>query len=142
MFGAPDAPHTLTFVPDLARAMLHAARHGDRLTAHGEGDAVLHAPSAPARTQQELIWAVSALTGRRPRRPWRIPRWSVRALSGVSTFARELSGISELWYAPCVLRPGVLTSQEGLAPTAWKEAVRLTTALPSAPASASEGAAA
>ena len=142
VFGAPDAPHTLTFVPDLARAMLHAARHGDRLTAHGEGDAVLHAPSAPARTQQELIRAVSALTGRRPRRPWRIPRWSVRALSGVSTFARELSGISELWYAPCVLRPGVLTSQEGLAPTAWEEAVRLTTALPSAPASASEGAAA
>lgn len=126
VFGAPEVPHTLTFVPDLARAMLHAARHADRLTAPGGGDAVLHAPSAPARTQRELISTVSELAASPLRRPWRIPRWSVRALSRVSTFARELSGISELWYAPCVLRDGVLTTEEGLEPTPWREALAAT----------------
>ncbi|MGP9537556.1 NAD-dependent epimerase/dehydratase family protein [Brachybacterium sp. AOP43-C2-M15] len=141
LFGAPDVPHTLTFVPDLARAMLHAARHADRLTAPDDGDAVLHAPSAPARTQRELMTAASEMLDRADRRPWRIPRWSVRALSGVSTFARELAGISELWYAPCVLHPGVLTTEEGLAATPWEEALRRTADLPIAPVSTSECAA-
>lgn len=123
--GDPDAPHTLTHIPDLARAMLHAARHAERLAP--TGDAVLHAPSAPARSQRELIAHASSLLGRPVRKPLRIPLVALRALSGVNTFARELSGISALWYQPCVLQPGILTTEEGLAPTSWPEAVRATT---------------
>lgn len=135
VFGVPDAPHTLTGVPDLARAMLHAARHAERLTGPGRGDAVLHAPSGPALTQREMIADISDLLGRRARRPWRIPRWSLRGLSGFSTFARELSGISGLWYSPCVLRAGILTTEEGLVPTAWDELLAASAVgLPAAPA--------
>ena len=97
--GAPDAPHTLTHIPDLARAMLHAARHAERLAP--TGDVVLHAPSAAARSQRELIALTSDLLGQPVRRPLRIPLVALRALSGVVTFARELSGISKLWYEPC-----------------------------------------
>ncbi|MGO1977454.1 NAD-dependent epimerase/dehydratase family protein [Brachybacterium tyrofermentans] len=122
--GAPDAPHTLTHIPDLARAMLHAARHAERLAP--TGDAVLHAPSAAARSQRELIALASDLLGQPVRRPLRIPLVALRALSGVVTFARELSGISKLWYEPSVLQPGILTTQEGLEPTPWPEAVRVT----------------
>ncbi|MGO1390765.1 MAG: NAD-dependent epimerase/dehydratase family protein [Brachybacterium alimentarium] len=120
--GDPAAAHTLTHIPDLARAMLHGARHAARLAPNG--DAVLNAPSAPARSQRELIAHASSLLGRPARRPVRVPLVALRALSGVNTFARELSGISRLWYAPCVLRPGILTTVDGLEPTSWPDAVR------------------
>ncbi|WP_114855003.1 NAD(P)H-binding protein [Brachybacterium sp. YJGR34] len=122
--GDPAAPHSLTSIPDLAVAMLHAARRAEHLAP--DGDAVLHAPSAPARSQSELIAAASALRGIRERRPLRIPRLALRLLAPVSTLARELHGIGDLWYRPCVLRPGVLSTQEGLAPTPWEESVRVT----------------
>lgn len=122
--AAADAPHTLTHLPDLAAAMLHAARHAERLAP--SGDAVLHAPSAPARSQRELAALASSLLGQPDRRPLRIPILALRALSGVNTFARELSGISRIWSEPCVLQPGILTTQEGLEPTPWSQAVRST----------------
>ncbi|WP_193104345.1 NAD-dependent epimerase/dehydratase family protein [Brachybacterium sp. FME24] len=122
--GDLDAPHTLTHIPDLARAMLHAARHAERLAP--SGDAVLNAPSAPARPQRELIALASSLLGQPVRRPVPIPLLALRALSGVNTFARELSGISKLWFEPSVLRPGILTTDEGIEPTPWPEAVRAT----------------
>jgi nucleoside-diphosphate-sugar epimerase len=122
--GDPAVVHSLTFVPDLAAAMLHAVRHAERLAP--PGDAVLHAPSAPAHSQAELITAVSALLGERERRPVVLPRIALRALAPLNSFARELHGISGLWYAPCVLRPGILTTQEGLRPTSWEEALETT----------------
>ncbi|WP_083713138.1 NAD-dependent epimerase/dehydratase family protein [Brachybacterium sp. P6-10-X1] len=125
IYGDPTAPHTLTHIPDLAAAMLHAGRHAERLTGAGS-DVVLHAPSAPARPQTDLLAEVFRLTGAPPRRPLRIPLVAMRALSGVNTFARELAGISGLWFAPSVLRPGILTLEEGLEPTSWEEAVRQT----------------
>lgn len=122
--GDPAAAHSLTFVPDLAAAMLYAVRHANRLAP--EGDAVLHAPSAPARSQAELIVAASELLGERARRPLVIPRLALRALAPLSTFARELHGIVGLWYSPSVLQPGVLTTHEGLQPTSWKDALEAT----------------
>lgn len=125
LFGRADLPHTLTHVPDLAAAMLHATRHAERLTG-GSGDAVLNAPAAPARTQRELIADVSRLVGQPARRPWPIPRWALGVLAPVSTFARELHGIAGLWYGPCVQVPGRLEREEGLVPTSWEEAVSTT----------------
>ncbi|MGO1198819.1 MAG: NAD(P)H-binding protein [Dermabacteraceae bacterium] len=122
--GDPATVHALTFIPDLAVAMLHAVRNAARLAPGG--DAVLHAPSAPARSQTELIAAASALRGVPARRPLTMPRLALRALAPANTFARELHGISGLWYAPCVLRPGLLTTQEGLEPTNWEEALAVT----------------
>ena len=122
--GDPAAPHSLTFVPDLAEAMLHAARRAGSLAP--EGDAVLHAPSAPARSQAELIAAAGSLRARQPRRPLVVPQIAVRALSPLSTLARELHGIAGLWYRPCVLRPGRLSSVEGLEPTSWQKALEAT----------------
>ncbi|MFC7465222.1 NAD-dependent epimerase/dehydratase family protein [Brachybacterium sp. GCM10030252] len=130
LFGSASAPHTLTYIPDLAVAMLHAARNAERLAGGASapdgagGDAVVHAPSAPARSQSELIAAASELLDQPVRRPVPIPRVALRMLAALNSFARELHGISGLWYAPAVLRPGVLTSQEDLAPTSWTDALR------------------
>ena len=125
LFGRADVPHTLTFVPDLAAAMLHAARHAERLSGPS-GDAVLNAPAAPARTQRELIAEVSRLAGRPARRPLPIPRAALALLAPVSAFVRELRGISGLWYGPCVQEPGRLVREEGLAATSWEDAVAVT----------------
>ncbi len=125
LFGRADMPHTLTFVPDLAASMLHAARQADRLC--GElGDAVLNAPAAPPRSQRELIAAVSRLAGRPARRPVPIPRTALTLLAPVSSFARELHGIAGLWYGPCVQEPGRLVHEEGLVATSWEDAVAAT----------------
>lgn len=106
-------------------AMLHTVRHAARLAP--DGDAVLHAPSAPARSQAELMTTASTLLGARTRRPLVVPRVVVRALAPLNSFVRELHGIAGLWYAPCVLRPGTLTLQDGLQPTSWEDALEATT---------------
>ncbi|MFC0674758.1 NAD(P)H-binding protein [Brachybacterium hainanense] len=122
ILGDPDAPHTLTFIPDLAAAMLHAARYPERLPA----DAILHAPSAPARSQRELARAAADLLEVPFRPPLTIPRLVLRALSPFHPLARELSGIAGIWYGPCRLEPGLLTTQEQLVPTPWEEALART----------------
>lgn len=125
---ALDAPHSLTFTPDLARAMLHAARHADRLPADG----VLHAPTAPPRSLRELAVRTSGLLeaerSARPRAPWSIPRAALRAASPFSTMMREIADIGDLWYRPCRLAPGILTIEEGLTATSWEDAVDETVA--------------
>ncbi|WP_281871886.1 NAD-dependent epimerase/dehydratase family protein [Brachybacterium paraconglomeratum] len=125
LFGRADAPHTLTHVPDLAAAMLHAARRAEHLTG-AAGDAVLNAPAAPARTQRELIAEASRLVGLPARRPIPIPRAALTLLTPFNTFARELHGISGLWYGPCVQVPGRLEREEGLVATSWEDAVGAT----------------
>src|SRR5699024_10482991 len=105
-----------------------------------DGDAVLHAPSAPARSQRELIAATSALLRAPARRPLVVPRVVVRALSPLSTLARELHGIAGIWYAPCVLRPGILAVQEGLRPTSWQDALAATVRAASAARPSAAGA--
>ncbi|HIY24271.1 MAG TPA: NAD(P)H-binding protein [Candidatus Brachybacterium merdigallinarum] len=120
--GALDAPHSLTFTPDLAAAMVHAARRIDALPA----DAVLHAPTAAAHSMRELAAQTAQLAGLPERRALQIPRLATRVGAPFSTLMRELSGISDLWYGPAVLQPGILTTAEGLTPTPWRDAVALT----------------
>src|SRR5699024_11515044 len=50
-----------------------------------------------------------------------IPRRLTSLLGRVSTLMRELTGIADLWYGPCVLEPGVLTTVHGLEPTPRSE---------------------
>src|SRR5699024_10901643 len=50
------------------------------------------------------------------------------------------SGIADLWYGPCVLQPGVLTTAHGLQATPWAEAIASTIAPPPPPAHGSAAA--
>lgn len=56
-FGKLDLPHSFTFVPDLAAALIRAA--ADKST----WNSVLHAPTAPAITQRQLIERIAAAAG-------------------------------------------------------------------------------
>lgn len=125
--GDPNVPHALTFTPDLARAMLVAADNAEALAADGQ-DGVVHAPTDVARTFAELVeFATTALDAKRYK-VIAIPRVILRCLGLADRTMRELSAISDLWYRPCSLEPGILTTEFGLEPTDWEDAVRATLA--------------
>lgn len=127
----PDAPHSLTHLPDLAEAMVFSAREAELLTAGAPGrSVVLHAPTDAAHSLRELATLTAEMGGVRARRVLAVPRRLTALLGRVSTLMRELSGIADLWYGPCVLEPGVLTTVHGLEPTPWAEAVGATVAPP------------
>ena len=58
VLGSLDQPHSFTYVPDLAAAMVRAAATPELW------DSVLHAPTAPPVTQRELVERVAAAAGR------------------------------------------------------------------------------
>lgn len=111
VMGDPDAPHSMTRIPDLARVMVDAAARAGELAAGG--DAVLHAPTPPAVSQREFARQVAGtLDGAEPQLR-AIPRAALLPMLPFSPTTRSLRAQWYLWDRPMVLRPGVL----GAAPT-------------------------
>ncbi len=92
-----DEPHSFTYVPDLARAMIKAA-HTPELW-----NSFLHAPTAPAVTQRQLIEALATAADVPAPRMWALPVWVLKAAGLVSTDARELSETAYQFAHPFVL---------------------------------------
>src|SRR5699024_7469379 len=60
----PEAPHSLTHLPDLAEAMLFSAREAELLTREAPGQSVvLHAPTDTAHSLRELAALTAQLAG-------------------------------------------------------------------------------
>ncbi len=129
--GDPDAPHAVTYVPDLSRAMIAAAP-----LARGAGeDALLIAPTGPARSQREMAQDAAVASGRPAPGVSRIPSALFALGAPFSASARELYRQRYLWEAPSRLRPGRLTVELGLEPTPWSTVLHeWASALPAAPA--------
>lgn len=85
VMGSTDLSHSFTYVPDLAAAMIAAA--GNRQA----WNRVLHAPTAPATTQRELVETFAAAAGVRTPAVGVIPSWALRALGVVVPSVRELA---------------------------------------------------
>lgn len=117
VMGDPHAPHSVTDLEDMACAMLAAARDADP-----SPDRVLHAPTPPASSLQELADEVARIAGVPRRRSHCVPVLALRAIGAVSPTARALAQQSYLWRRPCVLQPGALTAA-GMAPRSWEEIV-------------------
>jgi nucleoside-diphosphate-sugar epimerase len=70
LLGDPDAAHSITYVPDLARAMIAVA--ADPASWGG----AWHAPTAPAITQREIVEVAAAAAGTEPIvrvvKPWQL----------------------------------------------------------------------
>lgn len=125
LLGDPSLPHSLTYLPDMARAMIHAADHAEALAP--DGNAVLHVPSLPAESMRDLAVRVAALTGNRPRLAG-VPGWPLAVAAYLHPMARELHNQSYLWRRPAILRDGRLAESPQLAPTSWDEALAASTA--------------
>lgn len=115
-----DEPHSWTYVPDLAAAMIVAADRPDLW------DRVLHAPTGAPHTQREVVTAYAAEAGRPVPRLGAYPVWMMRALGAVHTDTRELAEMAYQFAEPFVLDSSRSEAELGLSPTPWDEVVRET----------------
>jgi len=119
VLGRADVPHTFTYVPDYARAMITAA--GRPYT----WGSVLHAPSGPALTQRRLAEAFATAAGTTAKAAT-IPAWVLRIGGVVPGPLRELAEMSYQLTAPFVMDSAHSQKLLGLAPTPLVDAARAT----------------
>jgi len=122
MIGKLDAPHSFTYVPDLARAMIRASQ-----TPSLWGQ-VLHAPTAPAPTQRELAQALATAAGVGRPRLGALPAWVLKVAGLVNGASRELAETSYQFTAPFVMDSSHSESLLGLSPTPLDVAAKETVA--------------
>jgi nucleoside-diphosphate-sugar epimerase len=110
-----DAPHSFTYLPDVARALVTLA--GDD-RAWGRA---WHVPTAPAVSVREIASRMSALAGVPDRGVLVPPRPVVRALGLAVPFVRELAEVRHQFTRPFVLDSTETEKTFGLAPTPLDE---------------------
>jgi len=118
--GSLDQPHSWTYLPDLAAAMIAAA---ELPTAP---DRLLFAPTGPARTQREVVAAYAAAAGRPVPRIAPLPTWLLRALGVVNPGIAGLVEMIGLLTEPLVMDSRASEQILGIAPTPWEDAIRHT----------------
>jgi nucleoside-diphosphate-sugar epimerase len=118
--GSLDTPHSWTYVPDLAAAMIRAAGMPEL------HDSFLHAPTSPPRTQRELVAAVAAAAGVPTPKVGVIPAGVIRAVGLVHGETREIGEMTYQFTKPFVLDSTQSETRLGLAPTPFDVAVKAT----------------
>jgi nucleoside-diphosphate-sugar epimerase len=120
VMGGADQPHSFTFVPDLAAAMI-AAAHTPALW-----NRVLHAPTNPALTQRQLAASFAEAAGVPQPRIGVMPGWLLRMAGLFSADVRELAEMLYQFERPFVMDSGASEAALDLRPTPLDEAARLT----------------
>lgn len=111
LIGSPDAPHSFTYVPDLAAAMIAAAgllRRRDR---------VLHAPTLPALTQRALVGAFASAAGVGAPKITGTPGVLIRILGAVMPSLREIGEMAYQFDRPFIMSSTASEQVLGLSPT-------------------------
>ncbi|MCL2543342.1 MAG: NAD-dependent epimerase/dehydratase family protein [Nocardioidaceae bacterium] len=120
VLGSADQPHSWTYVPDLAAAMIRAA------ATPALHDTFLLAPTAPPLTQRELVAAVAKAGGVPVPKVGVIPAGLLRAIGTVHGATREIAEMSYQFTAAFVLDSSRSERLLGLAPTPVDDAMRAT----------------
>ena len=108
--GNADQPHSFTFVPDLAAAMIVAAGKPELW------NRVLHAPTNPPLTQRQIAQAFAAAAGVPPAKVHTVPGWVLRTLGLFSADMRELGETLYQFQQPFVMDSTASEEQLGLHP--------------------------
>ncbi|HEY0643634.1 MAG TPA: NAD-dependent epimerase/dehydratase family protein [Nocardioides sp.] len=111
VLGSLDQPHSFTYVPDLAAAMITAAGRQDLW------NSFLHAPTAAPVTQRRLVELVAAAGDVRTPKVSAIPAWVLRASGVVNREMRELAETSYMFTDAFVLDSSASELRLGLSPT-------------------------
>lgn len=111
VMGSADAPHSFTYVPDLAAAMIRAAETPN------VWNAVLHAPTLPALTQRELAEAFAAAAGVPAPTVSAVASWVVTAAGIFSPPMRELSEMLYQFKRPFIMDSTASQELLNLSPT-------------------------
>ncbi|MGX1159199.1 nucleoside-diphosphate-sugar epimerase [Arthrobacter sp. SLBN-100] len=122
VLGSATQPHSFTFVPDLAAAMIAAAE------TPSAWNKVWHAPTGPALTQQELANSMARAAGKPAPKVRVLPGWAVRAVGIFSTDARELAEMLYQFEKPFVMDSSLTEATLGISPTPLDEAAAATVA--------------
>jgi nucleoside-diphosphate-sugar epimerase len=118
--GSARQPHSFTYVPDLAAAMIAAA---DMPSAW---NSVWHAPTGPAVTQRQLAHTFAAAAGRPDPKVRALPGWVLRAAAMFSTDARELAETLYQFERPFIMDSALSAATLGVSPTPLNEAAAAT----------------
>lgn len=125
--GSADQPHSFTYVPDLAAAMITAAARPD-LWDNDQHDAVLHAPTGPALTQREMATAYATAAGLATPRVGTLPGWLVRMFGRVHAPTREMAEMIYQFEQPFTMDSTRTERLLGLSPTPLDQGAATTVA--------------
>jgi nucleoside-diphosphate-sugar epimerase len=120
--GSADQPHSWTYLPDLAAAMIAASELPTR------PDRILFAPTNAPRTQREVAADYASAAGRPTPKIRALPSWVVRLGGRVHA---QTGGVAEMLYMferPLVMDSSASETELGIAPTPWDVAVKTTVA--------------
>ncbi|OZD07096.1 epimerase [Rhodococcus sp. 06-235-1A] len=122
VIASADLPHSFTYVPDFAAAMITAA------AAPSMWNIFLHTPTAPAVSQRSMIEMFSAAAQLPSPKVGVIPAWVMRALSLVPGPMKELGDTLYQFRYPYVLDSSRSEALLGLQPTALADGTAATMA--------------
>ncbi|GGR63086.1 NAD-dependent epimerase [Micromonospora fulviviridis] len=117
-----DAPHTWTYIPDVARTLVAAA------TDERAWGRAWHVPSAPAVSMRDLAGRAAALVGAPAPRLIRMPYPMLWVAGLANPFARELRETAYQFDRPYVLDSTAATATLGVEPTPLDRVVKETVA--------------
>ncbi|WP_214411968.1 NAD-dependent epimerase/dehydratase family protein [Sphaerisporangium fuscum] len=120
--GALDQPHSMTYLPDVARALATAA-----VDERAWGRA-WHIPTAPALTVRQMAERLAALAGAPAPRLSTVPHWMLRAAGLVVPLLRELEETRYQFVRPFVVDSSAFETTFGVAPTPSDEVFKETIA--------------
>ena len=120
VLGDPDAPHSWSYVPDVARALV---RLGAESSAWGHA---WHVPTLPARSAKEMVAGLCAAAGVQPVAVKGIPSMALRLGGLALPMLRELQETKHQFERPFVLDSGAYTAAFGEGPTPLDEQLRVT----------------
>ncbi len=118
--GSSNQPHSFTYVPDLAAAMIAAAQRPELW------NTVLHAPTGLAVTQRDMAAAHAEAAGVTAPKVSAVPGWVLRVAGIFSTDMRELAELLYQFERPFVMDSSASQKLLGLEPTPLPEAALAT----------------
>ncbi|MGF6886057.1 nucleoside-diphosphate-sugar epimerase [Nocardia sp. GAS34] len=113
--GNVNLPHSFTYMPDLAAAMIRAAQ--DRTL----WNSFLHAPTAPAVSIRELVQLLADAAGKPAPKVMGIPGWALRGMGVFNEPMRELAEMNYQFARPFLFDSTASEARLGLKPTPLPE---------------------
>jgi len=118
LLGDVDAPHSFTYIPDVARALIRLA-DDDRSWGRA-----WHIPTAAAVSQRDLVDRICEIIGREPARIGRLPWWVVINVLGlVQPHLRGFTETRHQWDGSYVMDSTEFTATFGDEPTELGQAL-------------------
>ncbi len=120
IIGAPDVPHSFTYLPDIATTAAAVA------TSDVGWGRAWHVPTAPARTIRQVVDDVASITGRPAVSIRTTPAWLRRTMGLVIPIVRELDETAHQFERPFIVDSSATEAQLGLTATPWPQALPAT----------------